>query len=224
MQTTMNILSLRRLATQVLVVTVAMAAVLTSGAPAQSLGDVARQEESRRKGTGTGKVYTNGDLRSAPAPASSPAPPVPSASVPGSTPAAPADATKPAGTKPTDGTAKAGGAPAAGTAPGDAKPARGASEDAKADAASWRKRRQDIETAIERSKTFAEALQSRINGLNTDFTARDDPAQRASVAADRQKALTELDRVKKEITQNTKALADLQEEARRSGVPPGWLR
>jgi hypothetical protein len=30
--------------------------------------------------------------------------------------------------------------------------------------------------------------------------------------------------VKKEITQNTKALADLQEEARRSGVPPGWLR
>ena len=42
--------------------------------------------------------------------------------------------------------------------------------------------------------------------------------------SDRQKALTELDRVKKEIQQHTKALADLQEEARKAGVPPGWLR
>ena len=50
------------------------------------------------------------------------------------------------------------------------------------------------------------------------------PAQRNAVAANRQKALTELDRVKKEITANTKALADLSEEARRAGVPPGWLR
>ena len=215
----MNISSLRRLATQVLVLTVALAAVLTSGAPAQSLGDVARKEEARRKGTESGKVYTNGDLRGAPAPASTPAPPPPSASAPSSTPAAPADATKSGGTKPADGTAKAGDAPGAG-APGDAKPAA----DSKGDAASWRKRRQDLETALERSKTFAEALQSRINGLNTDFTARDDPAQRSVVAADRQKALTELERVKKEIALNTKALADLQEEARKSGVPPGWLR
>jgi hypothetical protein len=44
------------------------------------------------------------------------------------------------------------------------------------------------------------------------------------VAGDRQRALTELDRVKKEIQLQTKALADLQEEARKSGVPPGWLR
>ena len=71
---------------------------------------------------------------------------------------------------------------------------------------------------------FAEALQSRINGLTTDFTARDDPAQRAVVANDRQKALAELDRVKNDITQQTKAIADIQEEARRAGVPPGWLR
>ena len=81
-----------------------------------------------------------------------------------------------------------------------------------------------FETALERAKTFADAHQSRINGLSADFTARDDPAQRALVAKDRQKALTELDRVKKEIADHTKALADLQEEARRKGVPPGWLR
>jgi len=217
----MNLLSLRRFATQVLVVVVALAAVLTSGAPAQSLGDVARQEEARRKGTAAaGKVYTNGDLRGAPAPAS-PAPSSPS-TPPASTPAAappsaPADATKAAGTKPADGTAKSGDAQGA---KADAAPA----PDAKGDAATWRKRRETIETAIERAKTFAEALQSRINGLTTDFSARDDPAQRSIVAKERQKALTELDRVKQEITQNTKALADLQEEARKSGVPAGWLR
>jgi hypothetical protein len=30
--------------------------------------------------------------------------------------------------------------------------------------------------------------------------------------------------LKLQIVQNTKALADLQEEAHRAGVPPGWLR
>ena len=71
---------------------------------------------------------------------------------------------------------------------------------------------------------FAEALQSRINALTTDFTSRDDPAQRAVIATDRQKALAELDRVKNDITKQTKAIADIQEEARKSNIPPGWLR
>jgi hypothetical protein len=30
--------------------------------------------------------------------------------------------------------------------------------------------------------------------------------------------------VKKEIEANTKAIADIQEEARKSGVPAGWVR
>jgi hypothetical protein len=202
----MNLTFLRRLATQLLIVVVALAAVLTSGAPAQSLGDVARQEEARRKGTSAaGKVYTNGDLRGAPAPAQT-TPPAPSTDAPSSPAPAPAD----------------GGAKAAdGQAPTvDGKPAA----DPKGDAASWRKRREDIETALDRAKMFAEALQSRVNGLSADFAARDDPAQRSRVGADRQKALTELERVKTEISKHAKALTDLQEEARKSGVPPGWLR
>jgi hypothetical protein len=44
------------------------------------------------------------------------------------------------------------------------------------------------------------------------------------VAADRQRSLTEIERVKKEVQQYTQSLADLQEEARKSGVPAGWLR
>ena len=218
----MKLSNLRRAVVQVLLVAVGVAAVLTSGAPAQSLGDVAKQEEARRKGATAaargGKVYTNDDLRGAPAPAATS--PQPSTSAPSSTaPAAPAagakpDAAKPDAAKP-EGNAK----------PGDSTPkADGKSADPKGDEASWRKRRQTIQEALDRAKTFAEALQSRINGLTADFSARDDPAQRSAVAADRQKALTELERVKKEIAQHAKALDDLQEEARKSGVPAGWLR
>ena len=96
--------------------------------------------------------------------------------------------------------------------------------DRKAQELAWRQRIQGARDSLQRSQMFAEALQSRINGLTADFTARDDPAQRAVVANDRQKALAELDRVKNDIVQQTKAIADIQEEARRAGVPPGWLR
>jgi hypothetical protein len=71
---------------------------------------------------------------------------------------------------------------------------------------------------------FKDALQSRINALGADFTARDDPAQRATLAADRQKALGEFERVTKEIAAFEKELRDIEEEARKAGVPRGWVR
>jgi hypothetical protein len=71
---------------------------------------------------------------------------------------------------------------------------------------------------------FAEALQSRINALSTDYVNRDDPAQRQSLFDQRQQALAELDRVQAEVKAFTREIADIEEEARRLGVPPGWLR
>ena len=78
--------------------------------------------------------------------------------------------------------------------------------------------------ALSRAELFAEALQSRINALSTDYVNRDDPAQRDVVAAERLKALAELDRVKQEIQQHQKTIAGIQDEARRAGVPAGWAR
>jgi hypothetical protein len=83
---------------------------------------------------------------------------------------------------------------------------------------------QSERSALQRAEIFAEALQSRVNALSTDFVARDDPAQRATIGAERQKALAELDRVKQEIQQHTKTIATIQDEARRAGVPAGWVR
>jgi hypothetical protein len=122
-------------------------------------------------------------------------------------------------------------APATDASPTPATPAPAASgaqapaaDAAKKDEAYWKERLTQARTALDRATTFAEALQSRINALTTDFAGRDDPAQRAKIGSDREKALAELDRVKKEIQDNTKAIADIQEEGRKSGAPAGWLR
>ena len=166
---------------------------------AQSLGDVAKREEARRKNVKTpAKVYTNDDLRGDGSSAA-PAAPAPASASAGSQPASPAAAQPKEGDKP-------------------------APEDPKKNEAYWKDRLTKARAELDRAKTFADALQSRINALTTDFAARSDPAQRAQIGNDRQKALAELDRVKKEIEANTKAIADIQEEGRKAGVPAGWVR
>lgn len=186
--------------------------VLWCGAAAegQSLADVARQEAERRKAIAApGKVYTNDSLRTEPqssAPAATAAPAPGSAETPATPPAAGAPA------------------PPDGAAPGATTPAAPGAEPAPQTEADWRKRAATARDTLARLQTFSEALQSRINALTADFVNRDDPAQREVVAADRQKSLAELERVKQEIAQQQKAIVALQDEARKAGVPAGWVR
>ena len=113
---------------------------------AQTLGDIAKREETRRKQVKTpSKVYTNEDLRGdggAPPPA-----PVTEASSP--------NAPQPQG-------------PAAGAQPKDADKA--AAEDPKKTEAYWKDRLAKARGDLDRAKTFADALQSRVNALTTDFS------------------------------------------------------
>ncbi|HEX5480495.1 MAG TPA: hypothetical protein VFY79_12325 [Dehalococcoidia bacterium] len=185
----------------ILVVTAALIA-LAVPVCAQTLGDVAKKEQARRKGDKPAKVYTNHDLKppqDAPTPAEAAA--AAAAQTAGSTDA-PASADK---------DQKAG-------ADKDKAAGSGQGEDY------WHQRMAQARESLRQNQVFLEALQSRVNALTTDFGARDDPAQRAKVADDRQKALSEMDRVKGEIDRVTKQIADIEEEARRAGVPPGWLR
>jgi len=178
----------------------AMAVLVTTTASAQSLADVARREDARRKSIPShGKLYTNDSLHAEPAPA-------------------------PAAAAPSAGDGAAPVQPPSGSAaiPAEQKPAD--QKDAKKNEAYWKDRLASERDGLGRAQTFADALQSRINALATDFVNRDDPAQRSVIAADREKALKELTRVKQEIQQHTKAIADIQEEGRRAGVPAGWLR
>jgi hypothetical protein len=170
-------------------------ALVTVSVSAQSLGDVAKEEAARRKAVAKpGKTYTNESLKPV-EPAETPA----VKDAPAATPPAGASADKPAA---------------------DQKPADGASKGE----AYWKDRLQKERDTVSRGELFAESLQTRINALTTDFVNRDDPAQRAQIANDRDRALAELERVKKEIADHKKAIADIQEEGRKAGVPAAWLR
>jgi hypothetical protein len=162
---------------------------------AQTLADVARKEEERRKTIREpAKVYTNKDLTAAP---------------PGSPQPVPATNGEPAKADDKD-QAK------------DAKPAD-PKEPAKGQAY-WSAKMKTLQTTLDRDSLAAEAMQTRVNSLITDFINRDDPAQKAVIAKNRDQAMAELTRLKQAVVTETKAIADFQEEARRAGVPPGWLR
>lgn len=190
----------------VLIVTAIVAASLPL--VAQSLADVARAEEARRKTIkGQAKVYTNETLRGADG--GDPPAPVP----PQAQPAA-AGATE-----------KPGAAPGAKPAPAPgAKPATPPASDTAKDEKYWRDRIAAARDALRRSETFADALQSQINGLYTEFVNMSDPAQRALIEQKRLAAIAEQDRIKADIGRQTKAIADIEDEARRANVPAGWLR
>jgi hypothetical protein len=115
-------------------------------------------------------------------------------------------------------------APAAETqAANEQKPAEPEKKEER-DEAWWRARITAARKALSNDETFIEALQSRVNALSADFVNRDDPYQRARIGEDRQKALAEMDRVKADLALHKKQVEDIEEEARKASVPPGWLR
>lgn len=88
----------------------------------------------------------------------------------------------------------------------------------------WKDRATAIQQSLSRNKLLLEALQSQVNGMNAEFMNTDDPGQRDLLQARLQRATGELQRVQQDIEKQTKAAADLQEEARKLGVPAGWVR
>ena len=163
-----------------------------------SLADVAEQERARRANiTDKAKVYTNDDLRGGPRLTTGT--PVsttaePDPEAPGPTPVA-AETTTDEDEEQID---------------------RG--EDY------WRARILTARDARQRAELMAAALQNRVDGLWAAFTARDDPFQRAEIEQDRIDALRELEATRADVVELDQQIRDIQEEARRAGVPPGWLR
>jgi len=180
----------------------------TQSTPAQSttptLADLAKRAQEKKGATPPAtKTFTNDDLKTVNAPPAS------------------EDASKTADAKSGDAKdAKSGDAAKAGDAKKD-DPSKG---DPTKTEKYWRDRMDAAREDVRRNQAFAAALQSRINGLTADFTARDDPYQRAQIADERQKALAELDRVNKAVEDGNKAIATIEEDARKAMVPAGWIR
>ena len=180
------------------------AGVTAARAQTPSLGELAKQEQERRKTQKTpAKVYTKKDLP--------PSPPPPSSV--GATPGAAAPESKAPEKKGTEEK----------KAEEKTEKTEKDEKDEK-DEAWWKNRIEQVREEKRRNEMFAEALQTRINSLSTDFVNRDDPYQRAKIGEDRDKAIAELGRVKADIELAKKKIDDIEEEARKADVPPGWLR
>ena len=159
-----------------------------------------------KDGQKSGKVYTNDELKRDPTPS------VPASASTGTTSTPSASSTP---------------APAPASSGNNAGKDDSANKDGsanKSDEKTWRKRITNARESLQRSQAFADALQSQLNALSTDFVNRDDPVQRQQIAKQRDGVVAELDRVKKEVAAQTKAISDIQEEARRANVPAGWVR
>ena len=178
---------------------------VTASAQETSLAAVAKQERARRASIGEkSKVYTNDDLRGGPRlttgtpPLSAPSP----LTAPSIEPAGP-------NTTPSADAAALDGLDGPETEQGEEY---------------WRNRIMTARDQRRRAELMAAALQNRVDGLWADFTARDDPFQRAEIGQDRIEALEELEQTKADVLRLDQEIRDTQEEARRAGVPPGWLR
>ena len=174
-----------------------------AGAAAQSLVEVARQERLRREAlarqagpdTAPTRVYTDADL-------------VYSGRL----------------TMRVDDQARDAGAESGAAATEPATPAAPPETAGAGDEERWRNRMAEARQALEQAERRAAELQTRVNRLWADFTARDDPAQRAAIEQERAAALDELEATEAEADELARAIIDLRDEARRAGVPPGWLR
>jgi hypothetical protein len=164
------------------------------------LAEVARREEARRKTTKKAtRVITNATLGEAEAPATVAGPPS-TGSATTATAASNASPTIPGGkAEPID--------------PG-----------ARKDQAYWQERISKARTDLSRTEMFADSLQTKINSLKTDFVNRDNRVEREKIQQDMNTALAELERLKKEIVAQQKAITGIEDEARRANVPSGWLR
>ena len=178
--------------------TIALAVTLPIAAPVAAqppLAEVARAEAARRATiSGNSRVYTNADLST------------------GRRLTTSAAVTR----APEGAPAVAGGA-----APEDPGTAAGAAE---RDESYWRERITAARAARRRAELVAAALQNRVDGLWAELTARDDPAARAGLEGDRRAALAELEQTRTELDRLDEEISTIQEEARRAGAPPGWLR
>jgi hypothetical protein len=88
----------------------------------------------------------------------------------------------------------------------------------------WHTRITTARLTLDHDRLLADALQSRINALTNDWSARDDPAQRQQLWDERERTMAEAKSLQDQLVADQKAIDDLQDEARRQDVPAGWIR
>jgi|GEM_PF-1167376 hypothetical protein len=89
----------------------------------------------------------------------------------------------------------------------------------------WQQLIGSARSAVAASESRIDSLQSEVSKLQNDFYAWDDPAYRDGVikpALDQ--ALADLEAEKQALSAARQRVLDIEEEARKAGAHPGWLR
>jgi hypothetical protein len=97
-------------------------------------------------------------------------------------------------------------------------------EETKKDETWWRNRITAAREALAQSERNVQALDSRINALQRDVVNLDNPVQRNKARQELQTAMADQEQARRAVEASRQAIVSIQDEARRDGVPPGWVR
>lgn len=185
--------------------TVASTLFVSAVAAGQSLGELARREEERRKAIEKpARLYTIEDVRRLAGGEIQP----PQAAGGASAEAASLQTPPPAPVAPAE---------AKDAAPPVAMPAT-------RDEAYWRGLMSDLRMKLSEASQARAELTSRAQALTGEVAAATDLSQRAALSRELSKILAEIERLDAEIAKRTREIAGLENQARREGVPAGWIR
>jgi hypothetical protein len=201
-----------------------MAALLVGGLAltplfGQSLADLARQERARKaQEKKSGKVFTNDDIPSTPSLTTSAPPKEGEAKKTGAEEKASAEGKE--GTAPEEGKAAAEGKP---------KEAEKPKEEAGPDMAKLEKEYRDKFKQLRDVQAYEEkrldVLQRELNLMQTQYYSDPNVAMREQTFRSQINQRTqEIEQQKGAVEKAKKAVADLEEELRKKGLPAGWAR
>ena len=199
-----------------------MVSALAGPVLAQSLAEVAARDQERRsrQGSRSAPAYTDADLRASPAPSPSSSP---SPSPISRQPASP----RPKGWKaPSASPSPASSGPrAASPAPTPEPPDRSAEERAALEVL-WRAVARERREALARAEAQVAELEARITDLRNDLrpTGLGDPNRQQTREAEIGQAQRQLETARVALAAARKAVDDLEDDARRAGALPGWVR
>ncbi len=91
------------------------------------------------------------------------------------------------------------------------------------DEASWKGRMHRLRDQFSRDLTDRKAAERRVRQVSAYPIAAGDRLQSA-IEAERLRAAAELSKLTAMVEYDVRAIRELEDEARRAGVPPGWLR